>query len=227
MKVVVISDVHGRDNWKEIVEETADMYIFLGDYFDSFYIDGKKQIENFLEIRNFYRHNRDKVILLSGNHDSPNYDAPDYAGACSGFQNGRAFQIKNLIHEMREDGELLACKTIKNYLFVHAGISKTWCDNYNIDLDQDLENQVNELFKKDMFAFTFQRSGDRLVRENGYGDNIYQSPMWIRIKSLKLDKIPKYIQVIGHTPIQGILNENDIWMTDCQENSDEFLILDI
>ena len=44
MKIVVIADIHGRDLWKKQVEELADMYVFLGDYFDSFSIKGEDQI---------------------------------------------------------------------------------------------------------------------------------------------------------------------------------------
>lgn len=68
MKIVVISDVHGRDLWKKQVEEEADLYIFLGDYFDSFDIPHEIQISNFLDIKKFYEDNKDKVILLAGNH---------------------------------------------------------------------------------------------------------------------------------------------------------------
>ena len=68
MKIVVISDVHGRDLWKKQVEEEADLYIFLGDYFDSFDIPHEIQISNFLDIKKFYEDNKDKVILLAGHH---------------------------------------------------------------------------------------------------------------------------------------------------------------
>ena len=68
MKIVVISDIHGRDLWKKQVEEEADLYIFLGDYFDSFNIPHEIQISNFLDIKKFYEDNKDKVVLLAGNH---------------------------------------------------------------------------------------------------------------------------------------------------------------
>ena len=39
-KVIVLGDTHGRDIWKKIVEANpdADLFIFIGDYFDSFNI---------------------------------------------------------------------------------------------------------------------------------------------------------------------------------------------
>jgi predicted phosphodiesterase len=52
MKLIVISDVHGRAIWKEIVaqNEYVDKFILLGDYFDSFDIAANEQILNFQEI---------------------------------------------------------------------------------------------------------------------------------------------------------------------------------
>ena len=66
MKIVVISDVHGRDLWKKQVEEEADLYIFLGDYFDSFDIPHEIQISNFLDIKKFYE---DKEKLKYNNFE--------------------------------------------------------------------------------------------------------------------------------------------------------------
>lgn len=227
MKVVVIADVHGRDKWKEQIKEPADHYIFLGDYFDSFEVDGSVQIENFKEIVEFKRDNPYKVTLLSGNHDHGSYCAPDYAGACSGFQNDRAYEIRNILEPLRESGEIQACKIIENYIFVHAGLTETWCENYGIGYEY-LEEQINDLFTKNLMPFIFQESkklSDKPL--SGYGDNIWQSPMWVRPYSLELDKIPNYIQVVGHTGVKEPTFEKNVWYTDCQGSSDKFLILEI
>ena len=51
MKLVAIGDIHGRDIWKQIVEtEQPNTVVFVGDYFDSFDIPGKTQIDNFKNI---------------------------------------------------------------------------------------------------------------------------------------------------------------------------------
>ena len=38
MKYIFIGDVHGRTNWKQIIdkEKDADKFIFFGDYFDPY-----------------------------------------------------------------------------------------------------------------------------------------------------------------------------------------------
>ena len=228
MKVVVIADVHGRDKWKEQIKEPADHYIFLGDYFDSFEISGEKQMGNFKDILEFKRQNSDKVTLLSGNHDHANYCAPDYAGACSGFQNDRAYEIRNILDPLRESREIQACKIIENYLFVHAGVSETWCENNNIALD-NIEQEINDLFQKDLIPFIFQDNPKKMdIRgTDPYGDNIFQGPFWIRPYSLEMDAVQGYIQVIGHTGVRDIIKVDNIWCTDCQGSSDNFLILEI
>ena len=37
-KIIVIGDIHGRTIWKQIVAANpdADLFVFIGDYFDSF-----------------------------------------------------------------------------------------------------------------------------------------------------------------------------------------------
>ena len=228
MKIVVIADTHGRDLWKKQIEENADLYIFLGDYFDSPYIEGEDQIRNFLEIKDFYENNKDKVILLAGNHDLSyiNFDC-----ACSGFQNKYAWTIHNILRPMYENNDLKACKIINNYLFVHAGISKTWCENYNINVN-NLEEEVNNLFSKEIFAFSFQPSPyiNKLSYRNSsdpYGDNTWQSPMWIRPYSLMVDKLDNFIQIVGHTGHDDLTFKDNIWFIDCQETQEKPLILEI
>lgn len=222
MKIVVIGDVHGRDTWKKQVEQEADMYIFLGDYFDSFDIDGSTQIENFKEILEFYNENPDKVVLLTGNHD---LSYLEFDLACSGFQNNKAWEIHNLIRPLYEEKILKACKVVGDTIFVHAGIGREWVYNHGIDTE-DLENSINTLFYKDLFAFGFQRPKER-VYISGYGDNTWQSPMWIRPDSLIFIKLDGYKQVVGHTGQRELIFKNDIWFCDTQEFTDDCLNLNI
>ena len=67
MKVLCIGDVHGRNYWKNWVEEhkDADLVIFLGDYVDSFDISNVEILHNLKEIIKFERDN-DNVVLLLG-----------------------------------------------------------------------------------------------------------------------------------------------------------------
>ena len=73
-QLLAIGDVHGRTFWKDAVEKHADnvdKIIFLGDYLDPYKwenITRKDAIRNFQEIIDYKSNNKDKVILLLGNH---------------------------------------------------------------------------------------------------------------------------------------------------------------
>jgi hypothetical protein len=68
MKVIIVGDIHGRNTWEKL-RDKADKIVFVGDYFDTRdNISGKKQLDNFISLTSFKRGNKDKVILLLGNH---------------------------------------------------------------------------------------------------------------------------------------------------------------
>ena len=153
--------------------------------------------------------------------------------ACSGFNYTFYHTINNILRPMYLNGDLKACKVIDNYLFVHAGVSKTWCDLYDIDLD-NLEESINDLFKREIFAFCFQHSYFNTIggmnykyRSDSYGENFWQSPFWIRPNSLLKSKIDNYIQVVGHTAHEKHTFKEGVWFTDTQEFINEPLILEI
>lgn len=234
-KIIVVPDVHGRTHWKKAADKLTfgevDEMVFVGDYFDSFNINGEDQINNFLDIVEFQKNNLDRVTLLTGNHDLQYItDMP-----CSGYQAGNHWTIKNLLQPLMVEDKLQMVKIIGKYLFVHAGISKTWCNRYNIDI-KNLEESVNSLFKRSPTSFDFQdvpnfppfnKMGYH-KNISHYGDNVWQSPTWIRPDSLALDKIKGYIQVVGHTHMNCPTFKNDIWFTDCHEyDGDDFLVLNI
>jgi len=144
MKLVALGDTHGRVLWKEIItkeEATADKIIFIGDYFDTHGggISGNKQLVNFKDILAFKRANPEKVVMLTGNHDfhymrgiGENY---------SGYQAGYAIDFAEAIHDALSDDSLQMCYKHDNFVFTHAGITKTWATANEIDLE-NLEQSV-------------------------------------------------------------------------------------
>ena len=229
MKVIVISDVHGRDDWKKQVENEADKYVFLGDFFDSYDIPFTDQIQNFHEILEFKEQNPDKVILLVGNHD---LHYIDFIHRTSGFQYGNNLSIRNVLFPLYENKILKACHLENGHLFSHAGISRQWCDDFGIDVDDNIADNINELFYKNTFAFAFRKLKVIKLSQEGYdvyGDNIWQTPMWIRPFSLIINGVQGFTQVVGHTPQKEVsFNKNsNIYFCDCQDQSDDFLILNI
>ena len=71
--ILIIPDIHGRIFWKEPCKEFKGKHIvFLGDYLDPYKhqnILEKTALENFKEILEFKKNNKDLVTLLLGNHD--------------------------------------------------------------------------------------------------------------------------------------------------------------
>ncbi len=194
MKIITIGDIHGRDFWKKILEEPMDQLVFIGDYFDSYNerFTAKKEIENFLEIVSIKRENPDLVTLLIGNHDYHYLSGVDEQ--YSRHQQAAAEEINAVLMEALDVMQM--CYVHKDIVFNHAGITKSWAKNQQIDLD-NLETSINNKFKEDKVAFGFVYNIDDVD-----GSDRRQSPIWVRPNALLGDKIEGYHQVVGHT-IQG------------------------
>ena len=215
-KNIYIGDIHGRDVWKQIVEEhkDADNIVFIGDYFDSFDIPGVVQLKNAQDIVEFKKEQEldptKKVYLLIGNHDIHYMRDIKWKGGTSGFQTNMMYQFEEFFEENKEHFQM--CVQIGNRLCTHAGISETfikdtgyWSHDYE-DYN-GIEEFINDLFHFRPNEFTFEGYDNRnygLMSPNGYGDDEGQSPIWIRPRSLqssnkKSELKKQYIQIVGHT----------------------------
>ncbi len=226
MKLIAIGDIHGRDIWKHIgiAEERFDKFVFIGDYFDSKdKISPQQQIENFNEIVAFKNAFPDKVILLIGNHDF--HYLKEIKETYTGYQYFHRNDIQDVLQKANNEKQIQVCYVHDNYLFSHAGFSKTWCAANQLDtnsLKAEFEQQANALFYNAPSCFKFTRGEN----QSSSGDDITQSPIWIRPESLRLDKIDYYIQVVGHTMQYNLKIENDIILIDTLGTSKEYLVID-
>lgn len=233
MKIVAIGDIHGKDIWKKIIEKEkdADKIIFLGDYLDSSDIGVKKQVKNFIDLLDFKKENPEKVTLLFGNHDFHYLPmAFSRQETYSGFRNTLYKSINVRMNTSVINNTLQMCYRHENILFSHAGITKTWCEDSNIDLE-NIEHSINSLFKKDIHPFKFHNfnpNGKSMSISDPYGDNVYQSPTWVRPVSLLRDKLDGYIQVVGHTKTRfsGVQSFKDVFFTDCLDLSEGYLVIE-
>jgi hypothetical protein len=222
MKIITIGDIHGRNNWKFLIDkiDEYDKIIFIGDYFDSFTIPGIIQLQNFYDIIDFKRNNKDKVILLIGNHDYHYF--PGIREDYSGYQASMRHSFEKALYEAYNDELLDVAYSHNKYLFSHAGLSKTWCNSNDIDLENVVES-INDLFKFKPKNFTFSIGANLSF----YGDDITQGPFWIRPKSLIIDMLDDYIQVVGHTSKSNInIFESKLILVDVHDYTDEFLLID-
>jgi hypothetical protein len=212
MKLVAIGDIHGRNIWKQIVakEHDADEFVFVGDYFDSFTVKGPDQINNFLDIIEFRNTSiYHKITLLIGNHDHHYYPGVDDSGT-SGYQTLLAPSIKYVVNENKQ--YLQAAYQVGEFIFTHAGLSSEWLDDTIEDWNADnVVEKVNELFQYQpgKIAYrSYKQVGDQVYGAQGYGNEAFQGPIWIRPTALmnanKKTLRKKIIQVVGHTPQDNI-----------------------
>lgn len=221
MKVVTIADVHGRDMWKRIIDKEApDTVIFLGDYCDSFDVTWAKQLGNLMDIEAYKRANPNTTKLLLGNHDWP------YCGGdnnVSGYQGDYAHHFEIVFRDLFRDKLVQMCYTMDNYLFIHAGLTKAWCKTYDITAPE----QLNTLMYEGSKPFDFQQPAVKYLY-SPYGDNVWQSPTWVRPMSLKQGAVDGWTQVVGHTQQKKLTKEdafgNYFYFCDTQETSGEYLV---
>lgn len=230
MKTVVIGDIHGRSTWKLITHlENADRVIFIGDYFDSFDLNTEEQLNNFLDILEYKKTSGKEVIMLIGNHDHHYFPEIRDTGT-SGYQRVGKYQIEPVVDVNRE--HLQIAYQMDEFLFTHAGVSSVFMDE-TFGLGgwtvETIVDQLNEMFIYRPNVFSF----------NGldpYGDDEYQTPIWIRPRSLmKANRNTlrkRVIQIVGHTEVKNLdligsqkTAGGRYYFIDCLGRSGEYLVI--
>jgi hypothetical protein len=218
MRIIALGDTHGRTYWNYIADnETFDQLVFIGDYFDS--VEGitpEEQVQNFKDILAYKKQNMDNVILLIGNHDYHYLES--ITNIYSGHQAEYATIINALLENAIMQGLMQMCFLSNNYLFTHAGITKTWANENHISFDS-IEFEINNLFKANPNKFQFKKEENC----NQTGNDSYQSPIWVRPNSLIKDGIKGFIQIVGHTPKAEIVLNNDFIFIDTLGENQQYL----
>ena len=224
MKILQISDVHGRECIFDILKkENPDLTVFTGDFVSTHdNITEEEQINVCNRIFEYKEKNSDKVILLRGNHDVQHvgYSWAECTGYCpkvgKWLQENKDRWLNNTQWIYIQD----------NILFSHAGVSTVWIEMNNI---KNIE-EINKMEPSPIFEFTPDNFSDYC------GTSKTQPPTWIRQQTLVTCAIPDYIQVVGHTPVKYISNCSvevrakyniecpDIWLTDCLP--EQYLIIE-
>ncbi len=179
MKVIAIGDTHGRALWRGIVEkEQPDKVVFIGDYFDTHEeISPEQQKRNFEDIIHYKEKNKESVVLLIGNHDT--HYLKSIGEHYSGYNRYHAMDIEEMLMAALGQGLIQICYVQKEYIFVHAGFTKTWCRN-NLGSDSITNGDVfmqtvNDLFRYQPIRFKFTPGNTY----DGYGNEVEQSPVWV------------------------------------------------
>jgi len=230
MKIVVIPDVHGSSYWKELVKIDADIYVFLGDYMDSFIYSHKEQIDNLSNIIYFANNNRNKVRLLIGNHDAHYfmYGRPGWKEVRgSGYSNSLQFKIYTL-YESNANLFNVAYQT-GEYVFTHAGIVSQWYNKFikpllNYKPELSIADGLNLLYSTNPFAYSY-------VSQYRGGNEAFSSPLWTDKDELIGDINPLHLhQIVGHTQLDKVSSythaNGSFYFTDCGQRVDQSFILE-
>ncbi|MDR1950229.1 MAG: metallophosphoesterase [Spirochaetaceae bacterium] len=191
---LAIGDVHGRNYWKHYLGEDFSEFYILGDYFDSFNVSFAKQFHNFEDICKAAREDP-RIRLCLGNHDY-HYLGHIYRQQYSGFQE-RHYSRINRILEDNIDLLKVVYVTHDNYIISHAGVSEVFMKKAERSGVHSVE-EINKGFAEDRNILTFDGIDNT-------GDDITQSPIWIRPRSLRENPVAGYNQIVGHTPVYGII----------------------
>lgn len=213
----IIGDIHGRQSWKELVDENC-INIFLGDYFDPYEMIPFPELErNFLEIIDHKKAHPDNVILLYGNHDYRYL--PKISELSSRYDSQNASRIRFLLVEAEPLFYGVAFAIGERYLVSHAGVSRPWQMKYLPEIEDfspsKMEKAINKLWKLSKSTFGFKYNADYL---DFYGESPCHSPIWIRPESLRRHNLYKQsdvIQVVGHSQFKAITETDGIVFVDC------------
>ena len=132
---IICGDLHGDSFWKNGLDyfysHPECKFIFLGDYLDPYTryegITHEDAYNNFLEVLEFARNNRERVILLRGNHDE---FLSDENRECCRHDYHNMERNRKLFKD-NEDLFQFAYRE-GDYLFTHAGVCTGWLLQNNL-----------------------------------------------------------------------------------------------
>lgn len=204
MKIVIIGDIHGRNNWLPLVEQnlkSADKIVFTGDYFDTYdkHVTFKQMKDVFYKIVKYKILEPYKFVLLIGNHDI-HYIHDVQKATRYDFRN--ATEIKKMF---RENEYLLQyAYQIKNHLFTHAGVANKWIDyNYDDLLDYDYEDIYN--LGETINLMGMNRNGISILNQVGRSRRGFYDiggPLWADVKETYKDIPDGLHQYVGHSQLK-------------------------
>ena len=203
--MIIIPDVHGRVFWKEIVKNSEDKIIFLGDYVDPYpgeNISLTGALDNLSEIIEYKKSNPSKVILLLGNHDFMYMDFEHNKYSCRhDFENEP--KITKILMDNRDLFQMNYSIEVKNklYIFSHAGILKPWIEKYknlfgefpgSLDKINELYRNWDPEFISSLLEISYYRGG--------WSD--FGSMIWSDVREHSVSCEENVYQIFGHTQLK-------------------------
>ncbi len=214
-KVLIISDMHGSHNWEQVKsivkEQKIDYVVSLGDWVDSWENVWPDQGENLQKAIDWFREDPKCRFILFGNHDFSYISQTRDGQRVSGHQGEKHFEIQAILENNKDVFHY--CVEIDNWVFSHAGISKTWVNDYIKPVFHTIYDTDEKVWDEKEFSIKLL---DDTLREydinysklnvlidwhgtwSGTGNEPEQGLLWIRPEALVKDMYYPQ-QVVGHT----------------------------
>ena len=235
-KILICGDIHGRTFWKDAIDkhlDECDKVIFLGDYLDAYpdeEITRRQEKENFEEIIKLKENNKDKVVLLIGNHDF-HYISDDFTQSTR-YSSNHARTYKEMFLSHMSFFKIAHEETVndKKFLFTHAGVMKSWYER-NKDIIGELT--IDNLNQLQTFRNGIKTLAEVSKYRSWFSDYYTSSPLWSDVRE-KIDDNKSEIdhvvenedscvkefdyQIFGHTQMTKNPITTDKWVClDCKK----------
>ena len=230
-EILILPDIHGRDFYKEAVQEAISMdieIVCLGDYLDPYRGDSLHEggvMEPLKELMAVKNSRPEKTHLLLGNHDCSYFHDPYMCRVRFDIDNAPLYQeffFKNasqfsLFHDMTIGS--------RRFLFSHAGITRRWLSETGNDSIDGLLEWLQRGFKE----YCDDRTKDSLwnmlshVGEERGGWDKSGSLIWADVREY-LDMFndleeANLTQIVGHTQLVShpVRIGSRLYCLDCRE----------
>ncbi len=244
-RLLVVPDVHGRSFWKEPVSkyiDQVDRVIFLGDYLDPYHdeVEGytpENVYDNFMEIIRLKKDNKEKVILLKGNHDQ-HYSSQKFFDLARGSRCDKLNWEKyhKLFNQNKNLFNLAYLENVNGipYVFTHAGLTVYWLNKVNSKIwrlndrnisiaDQVIIDRINQLDSNEQ--------GQEMLSVIGKSRSLFNGERTGSVLWADIDEHPTIapkayglnlaFQVFGHTRLDvtktNIIASDHLAMIDSQQ----------
>lgn len=216
-KTLYVGDLHGDLQAFDAAcslfqEEKYDKIVFMGDYVDSLTKNDLDILYLMDELIEFKKENYEKTTLLLGNHEM-HYYFTDNWWKCPGFRTTISFRLRDLFEKHRVMFKVAEANG--SFLATHAGINERWWIRYSdrlmyladtlgvTDPMKEIDIILNALLLMKDSWILGTRSPFR-----GASPQSYPGPFWMdRSEVKKLVPIPRYTQIVGHSPVKEITKD--------------------
>lgn len=216
IKTLFVGDIHTHDYILDDIKRLDEEYNFyrivcLGDYVDDWLSSGYDSIKTLNKIIELKDSNKDKYILLLGNHELSYLGFP-----CSGHQYNQEKEIQNILLKNIDLFDLYYSIDLgdKYYYCTHAGITNSYIHDVLNKINEEENLYYTDSYKKNLDTMNNDKLHslhllNKVSSLRGGIDN-YSSMVWCDKREHEYFSVAEeYLipyQIVGHTPVTTVSN---------------------